>query len=465
MQKLQSLHWILKLLAIIIFTALSYFGIRSPYPVFGFITLFVAMFILFEGFGMVLFPKILISLVLGILFASFQFFPAEDIISLKPIGSVIFMNCLTMTLVPLVFASILTGVTSLGDIKRLNRIGLKTMVYYIITTAIAISIGLGAANIIKPGKGISEISKQSLITQYEKNAQSKVTSAQKNKQSFFETIQTVFPRNIMESVSFGKPQMLQLIFFAIICGIALLQIDDKFSKPVIGFFYGISEMTIKIIMMIMRIAPYGIFALIAATIAQTGNLELILSLIPFSICVLLGLAIHMFVTNSISLKFLSKKNPIEVLKKIKTAAVTAFSTASSGATIPVTLDVTQNELGVKKEIAGFVIPLGATINMDGTALFQGVSTIFLANIYGIELLFIDQLIVIGLAVVASIGTAAVPGVGIVILTMILVSVGIPPEGILFILPVNNILDMCRTAVNVTGDITCSIFIDATEKAA
>jgi len=209
----------------------------------------------------------------------------------------------------------------------------------------------------------------------------------------------------------------------------------------------------------MRLAPYGVFALIASTVAGTEGAGLLMTLIPFSLIVVAALLIHAIGTNSLSLIFLSKKSPKWFFSKVKEVAITAFSTSSSGATMPLTMEVTEEKLKVKNEVAGFVVPLGATINMDGTALFQGVSAIFLANIYGIDLTLADQLTVVGLAVMASIGTAAVPGVGIVILTMILVAIGIPAEGILFILPVNNLLDMCRTTTNVMGDMTCAVYID------
>jgi Na+/H+-dicarboxylate symporter len=364
-----------------------------------------------------------------------------------------------MALVPLVFSSIVTGVTSLGDIKKLNKIGLRTIIYYLATTAIAITIGLTLANTFQPGKNLAPEIKKQFEQTFESSASTKVAIATENKQTLFESLQAIFPQNIFESISQAKPNMLQLIFFAVICGVALLQIDPKLSAPVINLLTGITEMTIKIIIMIMRLAPYGVFSLIVSTVAASQGADLLLTLIPFSLIVITALLIHGIGTNSFSLIFLSKKNPKWFFSKIKEVVITAFSTSSSGATMPLTLEVTEKKLNVKNEVAGFVIPLGATINMDGTALFQGVSAIFLANIYGIDLTLLDQLTVIGLAVMASIGTAAVPGVGIVILTMILVAVGIPAEGILFILPVNNLLDMCRTSTNVIGDMTCAVYID------
>jgi Na+/H+-dicarboxylate symporter len=460
-EKLRTLPVSVKIILIFVFFVLSRETITSSYSELGYISLFTGLFILYEGFGFQLFTKILYALILGVLISVSELLPAESLVVIKPVGSKIFMNSLTMALVPLVFASILTGVTSLGDIQKLNKIGLRTITYYIATTAIAITIGLSLANAFQPGSDLSPEVQEKFKENFSSTASTKVLQAEQNKQTLFEGLQALFPKNIMKSVSKSKPDMLSLIFFALISGIALLQIEKKYSEPVIAFFAGITEMTVKIIMMVMRLAPYGVFALIASVIAETQSIELLTSLIPFSLIVIAGLLFHAIGTNSFSLKYLSKKSPKWFFSRIKEVAITAFSTSSSGATMPLTLETSEKELEVKNEVAGFVIPLGATINMDGTALFQGVSAIFLANIYGIELTLVDQLTVVGLAVMASVGTAAVPGVGIVILTMILVAVKIPPEGILFILPVNNFLDMIRTAVNVLGDMTCSVYINST----
>lgn len=459
---------ILKLVTILVLFGLSWWGINSDnFGFVGYLSLFGALFIIFETYKLQLFWKILIALALGLILALSAikggFFEPADLTVLKPVGSKIFMNCLTMALVPLVFCSILTGVTSLGDIKRLNVIGLRTIIYYVVTTGIAITIGLGLANAVQPGRNLSPEIRTKFEQNFKSSAESDVKTAEANKQTLFEGLVSIFPQNIFSSISAPKPDMLGLIFFAIICGMALLQIEDRYSDPVIRVCTGVTEMTVRIVVMVMRLAPYGVFALIVSTISQTQSTEFITALIPFSLLVIFALGIHLFGMNSLSLKFLSKQSPLAFFKKVRTVAMTAFSTSSSGATMPFTLEVTEKELGVRNEIAGFVVPLGATINMDGTALFQGVSTIFLANIYGIELSLIDQLVVIGMTVMASIGTAAVPGVGIVILTMVLVSVKIPPEGILFILPVNNLLDMFRTVVNVTGDMACSVYIDSYDR--
>jgi Na+/H+-dicarboxylate symporter len=446
-------------LAIVLF-ALSVASMSVSMHPLGYIFLFASLYIINESYGFSLFVKILLALILGICVAISGLFEAGDLEAIRPVGSKIFMNCLTMALVPLVFSSILTGVTSLGDISKLNKIGMRTVVYYIATTAIAISIGLTLANSFAPGQNLEPKIKMQFEQNFTAAATEKAETAQENKQTLFEGLQAIFPKNILESISKTKPDMLPLIFFAIICGVALLQMEASVAAPIISFFDGITQMTIKIIMMVMKLAPYGVFALIASTVAASEGAGLLLTLVPFSIIVIVALLIHTIGTNSLSLIFLSKKSPKWFFSKIKEVAIMAFSTSSSGATMPVTMRTVEDKLEVKKEVSGFVVPLGATINMDGTALFQGVSAIFLANIYGIDLTLMDQLTIVGLAVMASIGTAAVPGVGIVILTMIIVEVGIPVEAILFILPVNNLLDMFRTSTNVIGDMTCAVYIDS-----
>ncbi|RME18203.1 MAG: dicarboxylate/amino acid:cation symporter [Bdellovibrio sp.] len=466
---LQQLSIYTKVVLVLLFSTLSFvffqYVSREYYSgQLGFIFLFSALIVLFEGFHFSLFVKILIALFLGVAIPFLDVIPHADLVVMRPVGSKIFMNFLTMALVPLVYSSILTGVVSLGDLSKLNRIGARTLTYYIVTTAIAITIGLLVANVVQPGNHIDPQVKEQFLGKFEEVAQKKVSQATKNKKTLFETVQSVFPKNILSEAGDERPNMLSLIFFAIVSGLALLKIDQKLAAPVIAFFMGITEMTIQLVIMAMRLAPYGVFAIIGSTIASTQSFDLLVALVPFSIAVIVGLFLHVTLINTVSLKLLSKKkNVLKIFASMKEVILTAFSTSSSGATMPLTLKTVKKDLGVGPDVAGFVIPLGATINMDGTALFQGVSALFLANIYGIHLTLGDQLTVIGMAVLASIGTAAVPGVGVVILTMILVSVNIPPEGILFILPVNNLLDMLRTAVNVIGDMVCAVYIDHVEK--
>ncbi len=460
MSKLMNMSLLAKSIWIVFLFVSSVISMQSDYQIVGYISLFLSLYILNEGFEFQLFTKISMALVIGVLVASSGLFNSADLEVIRPVGSKIFMNCLTMALIPLVFSSIVTGVTNLGDINKLQLIGTRTVIYYISTTIIAITIGLGLANVLQPGKNLDPEIKAQFEQIFQAPAQSEVLTAQNNKQTLFEGLQAIFPSNIFQPISEPNPNMLQLIFFAVICGVALLQIDNKMSAPVISLFSGITDMTVKIVIMVMRLAPYGVFALITSTVAGTEGAGLLFTLVPFSLIVVAALFIHAIGTNCLSLVFLSKKTPIWFFSKVKEVAITAFSTSSSGATMPLTLEVVENDLKVKNEVAGFVIPLGATINMDGTAMFQGIAAIFLANIYGIDLTVMDQLTVLGLAVMASIGTAAVPGVGIVILTMILGSIGIPVEGILFILPVNNLLDMFRTTTNVMGDMTCAVYIDS-----
>lgn len=425
---------------------------------FGFAGLLLSLVLLFETFGLSLFYKIIIALVLGIFFSATQYISGDQFLVLKPIGSKIFLNLLTLALVPLVFSSILTGVTHLADISKLRRIGLKAIVYFISTTVVAVTIGLIVSNIFQPGRGMS----QETRTLFE----SQMASAEKvdttKKVGFDEVIQNLVPKNILTTASQPRPDMLALILFAVLCGIALLQIGPEKSATVVSFFEGINEMTIQIITMVMRIAPYGVFAIIGATLSQSQGFELIYALIPFSAVVVGALLIHALLINYVSLTYLSKRPVLGTFLAVKEVLITAFSTASSGATMPFTMKVVEQELKVKKEVSSFVVSLGATINMDGSSLFQGVSAIFLANLYGIDLGLFDQVTIVVMAVLASIGTAAVPGVSIVMLMMILATVGIPSEGILFLLPVNHILDMCRTSVNVLGDICCALYINKVE---
>lgn len=425
----------------------------------GYTLLFLGLIVIFETLGLSLFYKILIALALGIILAATQAINGDQFMAMKPIGSKIFLNLLTLALVPLVFSSILTGVTHLADLTKLRRIGTKAILYFLTTTVVAVTIGLTVANIFQPGEGISDEAR----ALFEKQASSKQMELQTDQQvSLYEVIQNIIPTNILSAVSQSRPDMLAIIMFAMLCGIALLNIDQEKAEVVVRFFDGVTEMTIQIVNMVMRVAPYGVFAIIGATLAQSEGFDILYALLPFSFVVLLALFLHAAVVSTVSLKVMSQRPIIKTIMTFREVLITAFSTASSGATMPFTMKVVERDLKVKKEVSSFVISLGATINMDGTSLFQGVSAIFLANMYGIDLSMVDQITVVVMAVLASIGTAAVPGVGIVMLMMILSTAGIPSEGILFILPVNHILDMFRTAVNVCGDMCCALYINKVE---
>ncbi len=375
---------------------------------------------------------------------------------IKWIGD-IFIRLLMMIAVPLVFVSLTVGAASLGDIKRFARIGGKTLAYYISTTAFAITIGLLLANIIQPGHRMSANTKDRLLSAYQEDASSKLGDI--HEYDFFGEIVKMVPKNPIGSMANGE--MLQVVIFSILLGLMLSLIDKEKSAFVIKLLDALTDALIKLVDMIMLIAPLGVFALIAATVSEFG-FDILETLIWYAFAVLLGLAIHTFGVYGLILKLFTKTKVSDFFKSIKRVQAIAFSTSSSAATLPVNIETCEENLGVSKSIASFVLPLGATINMDGTALYQGVATVFIAQVFGIDLNIIQQLTVVFMAVLASIGTAPVPGVGIIMLVIILKSVNIPQEGIALILGVDRILDMCRTMTNVTGDATGAVLIATSE---
>lgn len=375
---------------------------------------------------------------------------------IKPIGD-LFIRLLSFLAIPLVVASLIVGASSLGDIKKLGRIGSKTFGLYILTTAIAITIGLTTANIIKPGHRVEQETKNRLLSTFEdESAEKAVQTLDIDIIDFFLNI---VPKNPIDALASGN--MLQIVFLAVIFGITLTYLDKKHNEPVIIFFEGVSQTMIKMVDIFMKIAPIGVFALIAATIADFG-FEILETLIWYCFAVVLALAIQtIFIYGSI-VKIFSNLSLKQFYFGLRNAHAIAFSTSSSAATLPLTFDCVENNLGVKKQISGFVLPLGATINMDGTALYQGVAAIFIAQVYGLDLSLTEQLTVIFTAVLASIGTAPVPGVGIIMLVLILNAVHIPAQGIALILGVDRILDMLRTITNVTGDAAVAVAINGME---
>ena len=351
----------------------------------------------------------------------------------------IFIASLQMLVVPLVLVSLICGVSSLEDSSKLGRMGLKTVGLYLLTTAIAVALALFAAYIVGPGVGANFPAAE---------------FAAKEAPPLINTIINLVPKNPISAMAEGK--MLQIIVFAVLFGFALTQAGEK-GRAVTEFFQNMNEVIMKMVTIIMAIAPYGVFALIAKLMATLG-IESILPLAKYFFLVIAVLLIHGALTYPLLLKFMAKLDPIKFLKKMRAVQLFAFSTASSGATIPVSMETVTKRLGVKNSIASFTVPLGATINMDGTAIMQGVATVFIAQVYQVDLSFIQYLTIILTAVLASIGTAAVPGVGLITLTMVLTQVGLPVQGIALIIGVDRILDMIRTAVNVTGDATVSCII-------
>ncbi len=376
---------------------------------------------------------------------------------IKWIGD-IFIRLLSMIAIPLVLASLIVGAASLGDIKKFARIGGKTISYYLVTTAIAITIGLALANIIQPGTRMSPETKERMLSAYNEDASSKLNSVAHY--DLIDQVVNIVPKNPVKAFSDGN--MLQIVFFSVLMGLMLSLIDKDKSAPVLGFFDGLSETMIKMVDIIMLMAPLGVFALISATVGEFG-FDILGTLIWYAVAVVLGLMIQTFVVYPIFLKSFSKLKAFTFFKGIRRAQTIAFSTSSSAATLPVTMECCQENLGVSKSITSFVLPLGATINMDGTALYQGVAAVFIAQVFGMHLSIAQQLTVVFTATLASIGTAPVPGVGIIMLVIILKSVGIPEEGIALILGVDRILDMCRTITNVTGDATAAVVVASSEK--
>lgn len=376
---------------------------------------------------------------------------------LKPIGD-LFIRLLSFLAIPLVISSLIIGASSLEDIKKLGRIGTKTFTLYLATTAIAITIGLVLANVIQPGEKIHEDTKERLMAAYSEESSEKIVS--NLEVDIIDFLVNIVPKNPFEAIATGN--MLQIVFFAVFFGLMLTFIKKENAQPVIGFFSGMSDVMVKMVDFIMLMAPFGVFALIAATVADFG-FEIISTLVWYIFAVLLGLALQTLLIYPTILKIFTKRKIKDFFVGIRDAQIIAFSTSSSAATLPITMECVEDNLKVPKRISGFVLPLGATINMDGTALYQGVAAVFIAQVYGIDLSITDQLTIVLTAVLASIGTAPVPGVGIIMLVMILQSVHIPPQGIALILGVDRILDMARTISNISGDAAVAVAISDSEK--
>ena len=414
--------------------------------------------------------KIIIGLLLGLLYGIFA--ASQGLTSftsewISPFGK-IFLNLLKLIAVPLVLSSLITGVASLSDTKKLSRIGSKTITIYIVTTTIAVTIGLISVNILQPGDTVPEDMKTKLQETYKSAASGRMEAAAEVKdRSVLQPLVDMVPSNVFSSASNNR-NMLQVVFVAIIVGIALIQIPKNKGRPVLDFFEGINELVIKLVDNIMLIAPIGVFALISDTITSVAGdnlnniLELLSALGYYMLAVIIGLILQMAITYTFVLKLFSKMNLKKFYQGIAPAQLLAFSTSSSGATLPVTMERCEEELGVSEEVSSFVLPLGATINMDGTALYQAVAAVFIAQTIGMDLTLGAQLTIVFTAVLASIGTAAVPGAGIIMLIIILEAVGVPSAGIALILGVDRILDMMRTVTNVTGDASVAVAVASTE---
>lgn len=404
--------------------------------------------------------KIIIGMVLGVIFAlvlsNFEW--GKDFITdwIKPFGN-IFINSLKLIAVPLILASLIKGVSDLKDISKLSKMGGRTISIYIMTTIIAVSIGLTVVNLIQPGKSISEETRTELVDSYKTDADSKIVAAEKQKNSGpLQALEDLVPSNIFKAAS-DNGNMLQVIFFAIFFGIGMILIPEEQSEPVKKFFDGFNEVILKLIDLIMLAAPYGVFALLAALVVESPSTDLFKALFWYALCVLIGLALMIAVYVLIVVVF-TKRSPSFFLKGISPAQLLAFSTSSSAATLPVTMERVEEHLGVEEEVTSFVLPIGATINMDGTSLYQAVAAVFIAQAFGMDLSFSVQLGIIATATLASIGSAAVPGAGMVMLVIVLAQAGIPEAGLALIFAIDRPLDMCRTMVNVTGDAAVSMLV-------
>jgi Na+/H+-dicarboxylate symporter len=398
--------------------------------------------------------KIIIGLILGVV-AGLTFGEKASVI--EPIGT-IWLRLITMIVVPLVLVSLMLGTASLGDIKKLGRIGIKTLIYFTLTTVIAISIGLLFANIVKPGSGLDDDIKADLYKNYESKAQVGIQHMEE-KPSAIEILVNIVPTNPIKTMVDGN--MLQVIFLALLFGIVLTSIKKEKYKILIEFLDSVNDAIIQVVHIAMKLAPFGVLALMASVIGQYG-VDILITLFSYSLVVVIALIIYTISINSLALSFLGKMNPIRFYTAVKEPIIIAFSTQSSYAALPVALESVEH-IGISREYSSFVIPLGATVNMDGTALYQGVAAFFIAQIFVFPLNFMDQIYIVVMATLASIGTAGVPAAGIVMLAIVLKQIGIPMEGIAIILGVDRFLGMVRTATNIIGNMVCSVVIKKSEE--
>jgi len=414
--------------------------------------------------------QIIVGLILGLIWGLFasEFGIAEFTADyIKPFGT-IFVYLLELIAVPLVIASLIVGVTNLSDIKKLSRMGGKTLGIYISTTVIAITIGLVLVNFIQPGKALPQETREQLKESYKENISTREASANEVlERGPLAPIVNIIPRNFLAAAS-ENSNMLQVVFVAILLGIGMIQIGEEKSRPMVSFFSSLNDVVINVVDMIMKVAPIGVFGLMSALIVDlAGNdlskaFTLLYALGWYMLTVILGLLIHLFVTYQIVFKMFSKMPFIKFLRGMRPAMLLGFSTSSSAATLPVTMERVQKKLGVHEDVASFVLPVGATVNMDGTSLYQAVAAVFIAQALGMGLDFGQQLTIVVTATLASIGAAGVPGAGIIMLVIVLKAIHIPVEGIALILGVDRILDMLRTTLNITGDAAVCVAVATSE---
>ncbi|XAW87477.1 dicarboxylate/amino acid:cation symporter [Vibrio sp. CDRSL-10 TSBA] len=397
-----------------------------------------------KGFwsGMALWKKILIGMVAGIIVGALM---GPSAALLKPIGT-LFINAIKMLIVPLVFCSLIVGITSMKDTRKMGRIGVKAVVLYLGTTAVAIAIGLGLSALLEPGAGLNMVAKD-------------LDDAGKSAPPLVQTLLAMIPQNPVNALAAGN--ILQIIVFAVGLGVSLVLVGEK-GEPAVKLFESLAEAMYKLTELVMKLAPYGIFGLMA-WVAGTYGLDVLLPLIKVIGAVYLGALIHVLVFYSGVLSLLGRLNPIKYLRAITNPAAVAFTTSSSSGTLPATIKASRQDMGVSEGVSSFVLPLGATINMDGTALYQGVCALFIAQAFGIDLQTSDYLTIILTATLASVGTAGVPGAGLIMLSLVLSTVGLPVEGLAIVAGIDRILDMARTTINVCGDMMVAVLVAKSER--
>lgn len=391
--------------------------------------------------------QILIALILAVLFG---YYLPQAVEYIAWMGDV-FLRALKMVIIPLIFSSIISGVTSMGEGKNLGRMGLKTLTYYLATSTLAIVTGLFIVNIVKPGVGVDLGFTQS------------VEGLTDNAGSVKDILYRLVPDNIVDAMAQGT--ILSVIFFAIIFGYFITTVDNKYKESLTTFFNSIFEVMMKITLFIIKFTPLGIFGIVANEVARNSEqlANIAGSLAIYSLCVVAGLLIHAFISLPLIVRFIGKAKPFTHFRNMATPLLTAFSTSSSSATLPLTMEALEYESGVSNKVTSFTLPLGATINMDGTALYECVAAMFIAQAYGVDLSFTQQILVVFTALLASIGAAGIPMAGLVMITVVLTAIGLPLEGIGLILAVDRILDMLRTSVNVWSDSCGAVTIARSEK--
>jgi Na+/H+-dicarboxylate symporter len=404
--------------------------------------------------------KILLGMGLGVIFgalAAYFGFKQFTIDWIKPFGT-IFINALKLIAVPLIIASLIKGISDLKDISQLSKMGGRTIGVYLLTTVFAVLLGLAIVNIVKPGGSVNDDTREALLSGYAENATEKIQMAhEQSEQGPLQPLVDLVPGNIFHALT-DNGNMLQVIFFVIFFAIGIILVSPEKSAPVKKFFDGLNEVILKMIDLIMLAAPYGVFGLLAALVVEAPTLDLFQALMWYALSVLIGLGLLILFVYPMLARVITGIKWVDFFKGISPAQLVAFSTSSSAATLPVTMERVSEHMGVDEEVTSFVLPIGATVNMDGTSLYQGIAAVFIAQTFGMDLTIMDQLAIVLTATLASIGAAAVPSAGMIMLVIVLGTVGIPEAGLALIFAIDRPLDMVRTICNVTGDATVALIV-------